>query len=564
MDVFGDFCLALPSIFDQNVSTRNVTMNLFLDKLYQLQPTVTAKRWVFVPYDQLTDGFDSLLDPSIPELGIILVEATERPHFKRYHKQKLALILANQRHFALEQVGKGRSVLYVTAPTYRKALERVIENVGQVEMMEPAERALRKELEPLILTGRLIEHPNRLWLTKPWDFLDAADGRPWRMDRFYRLVRSRYNYLMDADGRPAGGQWSFDSENRKPWNEAPRAPASLVFEPDEITEEVVHFVATKFDHHPGQIDTSRLPATAADAAAIWRRAQKDCLEHFGPYEDAMSTRSPTLFHTLISSVMNLGRLSPQRVLEDVLEMSIPLNSKEGFLRQVLGWREFVRHVHYQSDGFRRLPTYASPVPRDAGGAVNALAAHEPLPPVFWGGAPSGLNCLDRVVEEVVGTGYTHHINRLMVLANWATLLGVTPRELTDWFWCMFIDAYDWVVEPNVLGMGTFATGPLMSTKPYISGSAYIKRMSDYCGDCRFTPGEDCPMTSLYWSFLDRNADPLQSSHRMLMPLASARGRSVAQKERDQRTLNHVRERLRAGLPVTPTPIVEEDRQHAFA
>ncbi|MEC7750416.1 MAG: cryptochrome/photolyase family protein [Myxococcota bacterium] len=540
-------------------------MQHFLDRLDTLQPPITARRWIFVPYDQLNDGFDSLLDPSVEDVGIVLVEATERPHFQRYHKQKLALILSNQRHFALEQAAQGRNVFYVTAPTYRRALERVIEAVGQVEVMEPAERALRKELEPLILTGRLIEHPNRLWLTQPSDFRDAFGAeQPWRMDRFYKLVRRRYNVLIDDDGSPTGGRWSFDHDNRKPWKGTPQAPDRLYFEPDPITEEVAHFVATKFHYHPGQIDVTRLPATRADAITLWQRAKQECMVHFGTYEDAMSTESPTLFHTLISSVMNIGRLSPHQVIEDVLEMPIPMNSKEGFIRQILGWREFIRHVHQQTDGLRDLPTTVHPAKWSADGTVNHLSANEPLPPAFWGEAPSGLACLDQVVNEVVETGYTHHINRLMVLANWATLLGVSPRELTDWFWSMFTDAYDWVVEPNVLGMGTFATGPLMSTKPYISGSAYMKRMSDYCGDCQFKAGKDCPMTSLYWSFLNRNAPELKSSIRMLMPLASARRRTDTQKAHDEQTLKHVRDRLRAGKRVTVTPKVTEERQHGFA
>jgi deoxyribodipyrimidine photolyase-related protein len=249
--------------------------------------------------------------------------------------------------------------------------------------------------------------------------------------------------------------------------------------------------------------------------------------------------------------MNLGRLTPVRLVNDVLAMDIPLNSKEGFVRQVLGWREFVRHVHVQSDGFRDLPERLhDSVERDGSGAVNALGATLPLPPAFWGVA-SGFNCLDQAVGEVLETGYTHHINRLMILSNWATLIGASPRDLTDWFWVMFTDAYDWVVEPNVLGMGSFAASDIMSTKPYISGSAYVKRMSDYCSDCAFQPGVDCPMTSMYWNFLNRHQERLGSNPRMKLALTAASRRTDEQKRYEELVTHSVQDALTQGALLVP-------------
>jgi deoxyribodipyrimidine photolyase-related protein len=267
----------------------------------------------------------------------------------------------------------------------------------------------------------------------------------------------------------------------------------------------------------------------------------------------MSSRSSGLFHTRISALLNLHRLLPSRVVADVEGMALPLASQEGFIRQVLGWREFVRHVHVATDGFRNLPDGVAPIAqadRDGGATPSFLGASERLPPVFWG-TSSGLACLDRIVADVWAEGYSHHITRLMVLANLATLLDVSPRELTDWFWVAYADAYDWVVEPNVLGMGTYAVGDLMTTKPYVAGAAYIARMSDYCEGCAFDPKTTCPITRLYWAFLARHAGRLRDNLRLRLPLQALRKRPAAKREDDARTFQQVRSALGAGRTLSP-------------
>ena len=241
---------------------------------------------------------------------------------------------------------------------------------------------------------------------------------------------------------------------------------------------------------------------------------------------------------------------PREAIDDALSSELPLASKEGFVRQILGWREFVRHVHETSDGFRATP--GSPkAASDGGASPNALDATLPLPAAYWPGAPSGLHCLDTVVSDVWREGYSHHITRLMILANLGTLLGVSPRELSDWFWAAYTDAYDWVVEPNVLGMGTYATGPVMTTKPYVSGAAYIAKMSDYCKSCRFDPKKNCPVTPMYWAFLERNEPRLRDNARVMVPLAAMRKRAVEAKARDRAVLATLSGRLSAGLASTP-------------
>jgi deoxyribodipyrimidine photolyase-related protein len=272
--------------------------------------------------------------------------------------------------------------------------------------------------------------------------------------------------------------------------------------------------------------------------------------------------------------MNLHRILPGRVVADALALDLPLASKEGFVRQILGWREFVYQVHRATDGFRATagageeplpapgdggfarwtgkpwkPRWASPAGIDGGARPNRLGADLGLPPAWWG-KPSGLACLDHVVGDVWEEGWSHHITRLMVLANLATLLGVSPRELCDWFWIAYVDAWDWVVEPNVLAMGTYGFDG-MTTKPYVSGSAYLEKMGDSCGGCAFTPGRDCPIGPLYWAFLSRNDAALCDNPRMKLALASARGRSAEAKASEMARFVAVRDVLIRGRPLVP-------------
>lgn len=504
----------------------------------------SERRWLFVPYDQLSDAIGPLSREDPDELGICILECPEKASRRPYHKQKLALVLANLRHFALEQAERGVAVDHrVVAGSYAQALRAIAAEKGGLRCMRPAELELRAELAPLVEEGLLEFLPHEGWLTSTDQFVRSQkESPPWRMDSFYRLVRRESGYLMNEHGKPLGGKFSFDADNRKPWNADPPAPISPAFEPDAVTSEVGLLVEEHFADHPGRLDLSSLPATKAQALASWTWAKKQCLPQFGPYEDAMSTESRTLFHTRVSSLLNLSRLLPRKLVEETCELSLQLGSQEGFVRQVLGWREFVRHVHEATSGFRDLPEGYS--------KTSYLKSAEPLPPAYWGAA-SGLACLDEVVRSVHEEGYSHHITRLMILSNIGTLLDVAPRELSDWFWALYTDAYDWVVEPNVIAMGSFGVGDLLTTKPYVSGAAYIARMSDYCSSCAFDPKKDCPITPLYWAFLDRHRDQLQQNPRMRMPYASLGKRAVAKRKRDASTFKIVRARLEASERLEP-------------
>jgi deoxyribodipyrimidine photolyase-related protein len=546
----------------------------FLAELARFEPDPDGRTWHVVLADQLSADIGPPASIPPERLGLIVVEDRGALRRRPYHRQRIALILANLRHFCLEQARRGVAVRRVVIEgDLEHALVRAFRAVGGATLMRPAQWEDRQEFAPLVEAGMVREVAHDGWLSTRDDFDGSMRSlKRWKMDSFYRHMRRRTGILME-DGQPEGGAFSFDAENRKPWRGDPPPPAPPHFEADAITREVCDEVEREFSEHPGQVDVGALPASAEDAESLWAWALEECLPSFGPFEDAMTTASPGLFHTRISSLVNLHRLLPERVVRDVAASSAPIASREGFVRQVLGWREYVRHVHDATDGFRTLdgvPTPVDPSPGDGGwsrwsgedwenqeasrprgGArPNHLEADLPLPMAYWG-RPSGLECLDRVVADVWREGWSHHITRLMVLGNIATLIGADPRELTDWFWAAYTDAWDWVVEPNVLGMATFATGELMTTKPYVSGAAYIHRMSDYCSECAFDPKTNCPLTSLYWSFLDQHGERLARNPRMRVVLNALAKRPSERRAADREVAADVRRTLSEGRPLSP-------------
>jgi deoxyribodipyrimidine photolyase-related protein len=568
----------MPSIFKQQLNKVNPLKLSNSDKGSKGRSGSSVskdkRRWLYMPYDQVTDKLGPLGRENPESLGIILIENPGKAARRPYHKQKLALILANLRHFAIEQAERGVAVRHEVVSNanglYSSVLEELAKELGPIEIMEPAERELRIDLQHLIKSGALIQTPHEGWLTKLSDLEAIVDKNgSYRMDAFYRRVRQNTGILME-EGKPRGGKYSFDSENRLPWKGEPLPPQMPRFSVSKITEEVGQLISKNLANHPGQLDLENLPATQADSELLWRWAMENCLHLFGPFEDAMSTENRGMFHSRISAILNIHRLTPKQIVQDVLSLDLPLPSQEGFIRQVLGWREFVHKIHLATDGFRNItpPPPVAPQPgdggyqlwsgkrfgepkplntnmQDGGACPSYLGSANPLPPAFWGEV-SGLNCLDTVVKSVWDEAYSHHITRLMVLSNLATLLDISPRELTDWFWVAYFDAFDWVVEPNVLAMGTYSVGGLMTTKPYISGAAYINKMSDYCKACQFDPAKNCPITRLYWAFLERHKDKLEGNLRMAMPINSAKKRAENLKEEDRAIYERTIKTLLAG------------------
>jgi deoxyribodipyrimidine photolyase-related protein len=527
---------------------------------------IAHRRWIYVPYDRFTDRVGPLTEQAASDTGIVIVESTAKALRRPYHKKKLVVLISNMRHFALEQQAKGVAVLYHFSPfSHGQALLELqrSRHLPTLTCMKPAERELRLDLHFARKSGLgLNEVEDETWASTTQDFTETygayEPGRSSVMDRFYRHMRQKTGILMEG-AKPFGGQFSFDAENRQPFRNQVEVPEMPSYPPDEITDEVIALVEKTFTHHFGTTRNFNLPCTREHCDTFWRFFLDHLLLHFGPFEDAMRDDHLQLFHSKTSVLLNLGRLLPLDLIRDVAQRSLtgqaPMASCEGFIRQLLGWREFMRHIHEQTHGYRLLgdsvPQEQASRPQEkspdqismaatayetsgrsdpyAGARPSALHASKPLPAVYWG-VKSGLHCMDTVIAQVIEEGWSHHITRLMVLSNLATLCGFSPRELTDWFWFAYVDAYDWVVEPNVLGMATYADGGLTATKPYVSGAAYINRMSNFCGHCEYDPKKSvgpgsCPFTSLYWTFLERNESILANNLRMAGPYRSLRGKT---------------------------------------
>jgi len=467
---------------------------------------------VLVLGDQLTTAVGPLSAVEPGTERVLMVEARAFARRKPYHPHKLVLVFAAMRQFRDRLRDAGHTVEYRQAETFGDALDDHLEaHPGdELTVMRPASHGAADRLRSLVAArgGSLTVVENELFLCSRERFDDWADGRdrPYRHEQFYRMMRRETGYLM-ADGDPIGGEWNYDERNREtppPEYEPPVPPA---FEPDETTRAVLDWVEAEFDGgdwaDPGPF---RWPVTRAEALTTLDHFLDRRLTEFGPYQDAMRREEWALDHSLLSVPLNLGLLQPDEVVETVVEAAgpdVPVNSLERFVRQIIGWREFVRHAYRDA-----MPDLAT---------ANRLGAERDLPACYWTGETE-MACLEDAVEGVRERGYTHHIQRLMVLSNFALLYGVEPRELNRWFHATFVDAYHWVTTPNVVEMGLYAGG-VFATKPYAASANYVDRMSDYCADCRYDPdatvGADaCPLNALYWDFLAEHEDTLRENHRM--------------------------------------------------
>ena len=333
--------------------------------------------------------------------------------------------------------------------------------------------------------------------------------KPFRMDVFYKEMRLAYNILLDSSKKPLGGKYSHDAQNRKVYKKGLTFHPLPHIELDEITLNLAKEVDIEFKDHPGSTENFTYVVSRKEALILLEDVMKNRLHTFGDYQDVMISKDPTVSHLLLSHALNLSLLTPKEVLDASLKVfhngMSSLESTEGFIRQVLGWREYIRLVYLNTKDYHNK---------------NFLNHHNQLPEFFWT-SKTDLNCLHEVISETIESGYNHHIQRLMILSNYANLIGVEPEALNHWFNSMYVDSFDWVVTPNVLGMGLYADGGLMSSKPYISSAAYIHKMSNYCASCMYDPniktGEKaCPFNLLYWDFIDRHQDVLKENHRMSM------------------------------------------------
>jgi deoxyribodipyrimidine photolyase-related protein len=469
-----------------------------------------TRRWLFA--DQLVPHFDVGRD------GVLLVESRRALGRRRYHRQKLHLVLSALRHRAAEL---GDSAVLLRADTYGEALRELGE---PVRVYEPTSRSAADFVSRQLENGRVeAVDPTPGFSLSRNDFQHwAGDRRRLRMEDFYRFQRQRLGLLVEGDGHPVGGRWSFDEDNREP---PPKGadhldvPAPYRPREDDVDAQV-RADLDRWERDEGLETVGRdgprlFAVTRREALAALDRFVTHRLGAFGPHEDAMLRGDWAMAHSLLSVPLNLGLLDPVEVAERAVRAfhdgDAPLASVEGFVRQVVGWREYVWHLYWHFG-----PAYRS---------RNGLGAREPLPQWFDDLDADAVEaaCLSDVLAGVRDRGWVHHIPRLMVLGNWAAERGYDPDALTEWFQTRFVDGYDWVMPANVVGMSQYADGGAMTTKPYVSGGAYINKMSDYCGGCRYRPtvrvGEDaCPFTAGYWAYLDRTADRLEGNPRMARPL----------------------------------------------
>lgn len=470
------------------------------------------------PRSAAFDGFDKNAD------AVMMAEVEEEAAYIRQHKIRLAIFFSAMRHFGQELEEKGIRVHYRRIEdqdnqgSFAKELEERVRSLHpeKIIVLHPGDYRVLESLRATAkkLTAPLEVREDNHFYCGIDEFREYAErGRRMILENFYRKMRQKHGILMDH-GKPAGDQWNFDKDNRRALTAEGRKQIRPPhpFAPDAITKEVIEMVERRFPKSPGKLEKFDYPVTRIQA----RAALKDFIAHrlplFGPYEDAMAAGEPYLFHSRLSSSMNLHLLHPRDAVDAAVaaynDGKSELNSVEGFVRQVLGWREYVHGIYWE-----HMPGYQE---------MNALDAQSSVPAFFWT-AGTEMNCVRNAVSGLIDHAYTHHIQRLMVLGLYALVLGAVPRKFHEWHMSMYVDAIDWVSLPNALGMSQFGDGGIMGTKPYCASGSYINRMSDYCKGCRYKPtkatgDQACPFTTLYWDFLARNRELLARNGRMLFQI----------------------------------------------
>jgi len=471
--------------------------------------------------DQLSLKLSSLADADPDTATILMMEVVEEATYVRHHPRKIAFLFAAMRHHAVALEAEGWSVDYVrlddpdNAGSFTGEIARAVErhDPTRIVVTEAGEWRVQAMLEAweTIFGIPVSIRPDTRFLCSH-DRFDAwaADRRELRMEFFYREMRRETGLLMDG-AKPVGGKWNFDRDNRKPARRDLLMPRPLSFAPDDVTREVLALVADRFGDHAGTLDGFDFAVTRKDALRQQRAFLTHALPGFGDNQDAMLTGEPYLWHAVLSPYINAGLLDPLdlcRAVEKEYDAGkVPINASEGFIRQIIGWREFVRGIYW-----REGPDYVT---------RNFLGAKRDLPGFYWTGE-TDMHCLSQAIGQTLDHAYAHHIQRLMVTGNFALLIGAEPQQVHRWYLEVYADAYEWVELPNTLGMSQFGDGGLLGSKPYASSGAYIDRMSDYCGACRYdvkqrTGPDACPFNALYWDFIARNREKLGNNPRMAMP-----------------------------------------------
>jgi deoxyribodipyrimidine photolyase-related protein len=454
---------------------------------------------LFIPFDHLHRDYGVLKNAKKNEDVVVLVESASMINGADWHPERLFFLISSARHFAAELRAEGFDVRYIKA-------KNTVDGIKQVQQEFPNTPVISAEPSSFRMTQSLADHgvqflANDFFLTPRELFASwASSQKSYLMENFYRKQRVRLNVLMEGDA-PIGGAWNYDKENRLPPPKNYTWPGYLEHDRDEIDAEVAAELK--------MVPTKTWATTRAGALAQMKYFIKNHFEKFGPYEDAMALDSWALHHSLLSPYMNNGLLHPSEVIDAACKSfykgAVPIESAEAFVRQIIGWREYINGMYwYLGEDYRNH---------------NQLGADRDLLPAFIDSGNTSMNCVSSIVSDLKERSWVHHIPRLMVLSNLALITGTNPQQFLDWMRREFIDAADWVMVPNIIGMGVHADGGQMMSKPYAAGGAYISRMSNYCKPCKYNPknrtGEDaCPFTSLYWDFLDRHSETFKKNHRM--------------------------------------------------
>jgi deoxyribodipyrimidine photolyase-related protein len=468
--------------------------------------------------DQLSPDISALNGCDLEKDLVLMCEVMDEATYVKHHKKKIAFLFSGMRHFADALREQGYKVQYVTltdptnSQSFQTEVARAIatHSITKVVATHPNEFRVLEDMQTWQdRFGIPVDiRPDTRFLCTPDEFGDWAKGRKQlRMEYFYRDMRRKYNILMDGDA-PIGGQWNFDADNRKPPQNGLDIPAPFSQLPDDITSDVIDMVGYKFANHFGDLMPFHYAVTREGALKALDHFIIHRLANFGDYQDAMLTGEPWMYHSHISFYLNCGLLDPlecAQVAEQAYHHGVaPLNAVEGFIRQIIGWREYIRGIYWI-----KMPEYAH---------ENYLNAQNKLPEFFWTG-DTKMNCLRQCVLETKQNAYAHHIQRLMVLGNFALIAGIDPKYVNEWFLIVYADAYEWVELPNVSGMILFSDGGYLASKPYAASGAYINKMSDYCKNCSYNVSAKngptaCPFNYFYWDFFIKNQNKLRGNPRL--------------------------------------------------
>ena len=469
--------------------------------------------------DQLSSQLDIVSGADKENDIFLMAEVKTEATYVRHHVKKIAFVFSAMRHYAEALRAAGFRVRYVALEDEGNShsldgeILRAVESLrpSRVKITEPGEWRLRDTCEALqlALAVPLDFLPDTRFLCSHAEFKDWADRRTeLRMEYFYRDMRRRHNVLMEPDGKPVGARWNFDTENRKPPKAGLKSSSRLSFKKDAITLSVIDVVRRCFPDAYGRLEPFHFAVTRRQALRELDHFIANILPGFGDYQDAMVQGEPYLRHSLLAAYMNAGLLYPIEVCRKAetafRDARAPLNAVEGFIRQILGWREYVRGIYW-----RFMPGYVE---------LNALNATEPLPWLYWSGETK-MNCMRETLAHTYEHAYSHHIQRLMITGNFALLAGISPKAVHEWYLAVYADAYEWVEAPNTIGMALYADGGRLASKPYAASGNYIRRMSNYCDGCAYDPSvaigdRACPFNALYWNFLARNRHMFSGNARM--------------------------------------------------